>query len=119
MPREVKRDLRESLQQKQIEINKLKAKNKELFTFLQAERQRISKEIRETKTGMEELLLATNLVLGEIIRKYSEITIQMPDVNRKFSYVVDHDDKSGTMTFKAAPDPEEAADLKHETEAKS
>lgn len=114
MSREVKRDLRESLQQKQVEINQLKAKNKELFTFLQAERQRISREIRDTKTGMEELLLATNLVLGEIIRKYGEITIRMPDVNRKFSYIVDHDDKAGTMTFKAAPDPEQTADLVQE-----
>ena len=113
MSRSEKRELRETLQAREREVNSLKAKNKELFTFLQQERQRCKNEIQDAKAGMAELLVATNLVLGEIIRKHGEVTIPIPDIKNKFPYDVFLDKEAGTMTFrrieKTAEDAEKSA----------
>ena len=109
MPRETDRVLRENIRKLQAEVNALKARNKELFVFLQKDRERCKQEIRSARKGMDELLVATHLILGEIVRKCGEITIPMPDISREFAYKVMRDEKKRTMTFIIDKDPEETA----------
>lgn len=107
MRKEKREVTRSELQQK---VKDLQKKNRELFKFLQIDRQRSAMEIQGAKDGVRETMLAMNLVLGEIVRKYGEVTIRMPDVTDRQYYNVQRDPENGTMTFRPVEKPAETAE---------
>lgn len=89
----------------QTNVAKLRTKNRELFRFMQIDRQNAAKAIRDAQEGMQEAMLAMNLILGEVIRKYGEVTIPMPDAERRQYYSVVRDKEKRTITFRPAEAP--------------
>lgn len=103
----------------QAEITNLRNKNRELFKFLQIERQRAAEQVKDAKEGVQETMLAMNLVLGEVTRKYGEVTIRMPDIANRQFYNVERDKEAGTMTFRPIANPAETAENGAEDTAES
>ena len=103
----------------QAEITNLRNKNRELFKFLQIERQRAAEQVKDAKEGVQETMLAMNLVLGEVTRKYGEVTIRMPDIANRQFYNVERDEEAGTMTFRPIANPAETAENGAEDAAES
>lgn len=102
--RKEKREVTRS--QLQAEITSLRNKNRELFKFLQIERQKAAQQIKEAKDGVDEIMLAMNLVLGEITRKYGEVQIPVPDVSKRQYFNIERDPDKHTMTFLPVDAPE-------------
>ena len=94
----------------QAEITNLKKKNRELFKFLQLDRANSKKQVQEAKDGLQETMLAMNLVLGEIVRKYGEVTIPAPDITKRQYYNVIRDKEAGTMRFIPIEKPADPAE---------